>query len=100
MAHEKLDLLTLDDTKLAHLYEERIAPILRAHEVERRRALRLFVWRFAAVVGVGLIAGAFFGQQRPHFNFEFAALVGGLIIFGLFGFAYRPLAQVGQRVKA
>lgn len=96
----ELDLLTLTDDTVAKLYTDRVEPLLRQSETERRAAMATYRGRVALVgaasLAVALAVAYIFGGDDAIWNAFF---------FGFFAFAlghwwaYKPLGDVGVAAK-
>lgn len=97
MPDETVDLLRLDDTAFAKLYESRIHPILAGNEVDRQAAMKTYVSRrnlgILAAAAVSLVVYAF---SSDVLNTLIAA---GATFAIAHWIAYQPLAQVATATK-
>ena len=91
------DLLTLSEDALTRLYAERVEPIFRAQEENRRVAMKTFQSR-ALITGLGAVAAAvaawwLFAEVMPVLFAGLAVAFGGGV------FAYAPLQTVATDTK-
>jgi len=93
----KLDLAALDDAMFDQLYAKRIGPCFRGNEAERIAAVATFKQRMLIGAGgmVALAIVAFLIWRDPMVGLIVAFVAG----FGVWIWAYQPLAHVGQKVK-
>jgi hypothetical protein len=95
---EILNILSLTPDGLAKLYADRIEPILRAQEENRRAAMKTFQIRAVltalAAVGAGALAWWIFTEPQAVFFAAAVTAVGGGAI------AYMPLQAVANATKA
>lgn len=95
----ELNLLTLEDDAVAKLYNERVEPLLRASETDRKTAMKAYQQRLILIsLGALAVAGAIygFGGEDQIFNAVFFAV----FAFGIGHYwAYKPLEAVGYAAK-
>jgi hypothetical protein len=95
---EVLNILSLTGDGLAKLYADRVEPILRAQEENRRAAMKTFQFRAAltalGTVGAGALAWWIFGEPQAVIFAGIATAMGGGTL------AYMPLQAVASATKA
>jgi len=95
---EILSILSLTSDGLAKLYAERVEPILRAQEENRRAAMKTFQFRAVltalGTVGAGALAWWIFGDPQAVFFASAVTAMGGGAL------AYMPLQAVASETKA
>lgn len=95
----ELDLLTLTDDAVAKLYGDRVEPLLRASEADRKTAMSSYQQRVLLVVlGALGVAGTIYGFGGDDAIIN-ALIFGGMAVAVGHWWAYKPLGTVGLAAK-
>ncbi len=91
-----LDLVSLDDAAFTQLYAQRVEPLLKAREGERKKAVKTCVWRGS----LGTVAAlAVTGVSFAYFDVDVVIIVGSLSFGAVYWYAFEPVNKVAAAAK-